>query len=631
MALCGLGACAGSDDEAPADVPVAPDVPVSPPDPVGPIHFFDASERLAISPTESRGVGLVDFDGDGAIDVSVTEEHGVRLYRNLGGGDLEALDVSVPLDRAQGVTWVDVDADGDLDLYATSIRGTNRLMRNDGGGAFTDVTDEAGLGDDGPSAGASFGDLDGDGDLDLLLCQAARSPDDPLRRQPAVRGNTGAPNVLYLNDGKGRFEPGAAGPLAGPNGGESFTAALFDRDRDGDLDVFVAHDFSKDQLLENTGGGVFEDRSAALLPSGETSIMGVVIGDIDGDGLLDIYGTDNNTDKLYLGTSAEYVDVQPAWVAEDFDSTQALTGWGNAMVDLDNDGRADVVGTSSFSDPGDFTGGVAGVTRRGRMVLLQQVEGPRFVDITFDAGLVMDPSLDGWGLAAGDIDDDGDIDLLVGAGIAGTRLPADAHDTPLLLINDGYRATQNGWLQLDLRDPGSKNPFAVGAEVAVIAHGIRSATVVRAGTSYLSQHAYRRHFGLGPYTRVPIVEVVWPGGERQRWIGLETGRHTLERRAGGGCCRPDGTCTDDPDCAQENIAGLLDLDAECLDACENLSACGYLIDSGQSRAGCEAACRALPPSKSTLQCSNQKTCDFSECDLKRYPFSSPGKGGTGSR
>ena len=592
------------------------------------IRFTDASARLGPDPGRYTGAALVDFDGDAWLDVALAASTGVKLWRGTGGGDLAPVLTHDPGPiEAAGMAWADVDGDRDLDVLITTREGPDRLWINEGGATFVDGTTAAGLGVDTWAEGASFGDLDGDGDLDLVICQGVtRGTEEPPRDPSVGPGGRGNPNLAYRNDGGGHFEDVTdAWGLAGLEGGESFGATLFDIDDDGDLDVFTVHDGDPDQLFLNGGSGgatpqpLFVDESASWLPDDGTSIMGTAVGDFDGDGAVDIYGTTAGSDRLYArDVGGGFANVYPNAIGDGVDRSALNVGWGVAFLDMDHDGDLDVLTAASYSD-GFYSGD--SVARPGGLVVLRHDGGTSgmesLIDVTDNAGAVFRPSINAWGLATGDIDRDGDIDVLIAADnqIDPAGIPADdePHRRPLLLINESNTSGQQDWLRLTLEDtaPGAPNPFAVGAVVRVEIDAAQTTTrVVRSGASYLSQNEYAVHAGLGQATRAPVVRVRWPDGLVQLWLGLESGEHTLTRNASAPCCLPDGCVGDPEDACRARLAEVLGVAGTCAQTCEKLASCDLLRRADYvDQAQCNTDCKALPPPAELLQCVIDASCD----------------------
>jgi hypothetical protein len=405
------------------------------------------------------------------------------------------------------MAWGDYDNDGDLDLYLANYGGANKLLRNDGG-AFVDVT--AGpLGDTGNGQGVAWGDVDNDGDLDLYLANSAGA------------------NKLFRNDGGGTFVDVTAGPLGDTGNGHG--VAWGDYDNDGDLDLYLANRGGANRLFRNEGGGTFVDVTSG--PLGDTGdARGVAWGDFDGDGDPDLYLVNQGTaNKLFRNDGGSFVDATYGPLGD------AGDGFGAAWGDYDNDGDLDL-----------YLANYGSANK-----LLRNDGGGLFVDVT--GGLPLGDTGNGEGVAWGDYDNDGDLDLYLTNAFAPNKLFrndgggtfVDATTTPLNDLdigvgtgwgdydNDGdldlyvaetslfsgaanqlFRndnANGNHWLQVKLQGLES-NRVGIGARVEVTAGGVTQMREVSGGSGYLSQNALTASFGLGAAAAIDTLKVVWPSG-----------------------------------------------------------------------------------------------------------------------
>lgn len=542
MCLCLAAACGDDEPEEVVDAGVVAGTDsgrAGGPPPA--IYLEDVTELLGVGLSRTQGVALVDYDGDGAVDVSLAAFDGLRVYRNRGDGSFEpdserAGFLFAEVHSANGIAYGDLDSDGDLDIFLSRIADIDRVFLNDGTGVFSDVTAAWGLsGVIAESQGVSLADLDGDGDLDALVAvhrELEGGPHKPL-------GERGGPNLFWRNVGGGFEEAGAEVGLQGRAGGETFGSVVFDVDLDGDQDVFTVHDFRPDQLLLNDGGGMFTPAGNEWLDQAGSGLMGIDVADIDGDGRLDLFATDWGSDDVLLdlgsGAKPRFRDWMGDLLGDGVDPGATSTGWGCALADLDNDGDVDIVTTAAVSDGAGYSD--PPIQRVGRNTVYEN-RGPgrhegSIVDITGQAGAGLENATNGFGLAVGDIDGDRDLDVLVGVDSefsvnAGLR-PTEAIRRRVLLLRNTGAPKDHDALVLRLRQPGRLNTFAVGARVDVETADRKQSRVVTAGASYLSANSYALHFGLGTNPSAELVRVTWPDGQVEMVGPLSAGEHTIER------------------------------------------------------------------------------------------------------
>ena len=508
-------------------------------------HFPD--QRRSVLPEDmGSGAAWGDFDGDGDHDLflvnfgasilsELPEEIGAgssRLFRNDGSGGFEDVTeesgVGDPV-RGNAAAWCDYDGDGDLDLYVTAW-GANRLYRNDGG-QFTDVATAAGVADPNFGTGIAWFDADGDGWIDLYVCNYVNfeyAKEDLARREKQYGAEVpftlnpssyqAQSNRLYHNNGDGTFTDVAVESGVADASGRSLGAAPFDFDLDGDVDLYVANDVSKNGVFLNDGDGTFEDIGASSLAADYRGAMGMAVGDMDRDDDFDLFVTHwiaQENAAFENMHSANWKDAQGNRRMFFMDSAEMLglgqvslktVGWSTGFTDFDNDGLDDlwVVNGHTLENVQDAT-----KLRPQRMQLFRQVPGEGFYDLGAAASASIDQPLVGRGGASADVDGDGKVDLLV----------VECGGVPRLLRNVSPAAGEH--LTLRLRQPGP-NTHALGAVVRVTTPEGTQMRQVGGQAAYLSQDMLDLHFGLGS-ARAADVDIQWPDGSRSSHPGLPSG------------------------------------------------------------------------------------------------------------
>jgi len=491
------------------------------------------------------GIALLDFDNDGRLDVYAVSAfelddkreriaHPSALYRNLGGLKFKNVAREAGVAAAawgNGVCAGDFDGDGRLDLYVTNY-GPNFLFRNNGDETFTDVAEAAGVRGGGWSTGCAFFDGNGDGHLDLYVARYATVTWDEVvhaRRTLTWRGGPkvmvgpvglpGAADVYYENRGDGRFvEATDRRGLTDTAPSYGFGVVTTDYDNDGRTDLYVANDSNPNFLYRNRGQGGFESvgllSGVALNADGRAQAgMGVDAGDYDNDGWMDLvittFAHDSNTLYRNLGDGL-FADVtQQAGLAG---PTFEAMGWGTAFLDADLDGQLDLFFANGHIFPQvDEFPGLKETYRQKSQLFLN--EGTRFRDVSDTAGGGLQQFRSSRGLAVGDLDNDGDLDLVL----------SHMDEVPTLLEN--RQRTGHHWVGFQLKKEGA-NPFAIGARVTLRTKAGQQIREVRSGGSYVSQGDLRVHFGLGPHPG-PVNLEVRLGQSRWRWTGLPVDRYTI--------------------------------------------------------------------------------------------------------
>lgn len=501
-------------------------------------HVNGASPDKHLVETMGSGGLFFDYDGDGWLDVFLVDGGSLadqavanrarhRLYRNRGNGTFaDVTDRSGIRHSAYGMgaCAADYDGDGDTDLYITND-GPNVLYQNRGDGGFADVTAAAGVGEPRWSTGCAFADLDRDGDLDLWVTNYVAAD---RRRSPfcgdARRGvrfychplnYDPLPNTLYRNDGGTFTDVSAASGVAALRS-NGMGVVIVDHDDDGWPDVFVANDSLPNFLFRNRGSLRFREEAltsgVAVAADGQPRAgMGIDAGDYDRDGQLDLVITnlDFQMHSLHRGLGRGMF----AWSTIESGigyTTLPFVGFGVAFLDVDHDGRLDLAIANGhiLDNAPDFR---SGATYRQRRLLFRNTTGRRFAEVGRSAGPGFAREKVGRGLAAGDVDNDGDLDLLV----------TNNGETADLLRND--LARHGSALLVRLVGAGM-NREAIGARVRVTSGSITQRRDVLAGSSYLSQHDLRLHFGLGAATEADTLDVRWPSGKIEMVRGVPAGQ-----------------------------------------------------------------------------------------------------------
>ncbi|HEX9943738.1 MAG TPA: CRTAC1 family protein [Thermoanaerobaculia bacterium] len=496
-------------------------------------HHHGGSGQRYMVETMVGGVVMFDFDGDGDEDLFFVDGGSLpgytgeparsRLFRNDGGKFTDWTERSGIKVAGYGVGGAagDVDNDGDLDLYVTVFAGPNQLFRNSGDGTFTDVTARAGVGDPLWSSSAAFADADNDGDLDLYVVNYVDFSTANHKFCGDVKKNlrgychpdvyNGLPDHFYRNRGDGTFEDATQAAGFGGAVGPGLGVVFGDIDNDGWQDVYVANDTRPNFLFHNKGNGIFEDVSllsgTAVNEAGQPEAgMGVDMGDYDGDGLLDIVVTnfELETNGLYrnLGGGAFLDSRNVARIAE---PSLLFLAFGVAFVDLDQDGDLDlVIANGHINDnAAEF---LQGSQYRQRNQIFESLGNGKFRENTATG---MDVVRASRGLACGDLDGDGDQDVVV----------VDSNEPAEIYENTG---AAGNWLLVDIAAPAG-NRFGIGARLELEAGGKRQIRDVKTASSYLSQNALTVHFGLGKAEKVDRLTVRRPG-KVQVFVGLPANR-----------------------------------------------------------------------------------------------------------
>jgi enediyne biosynthesis protein E4 len=491
-------------------------------------HTAGNSPEKYLPESTGAGCAFLDYDNDGWMDIyfvnsgpcdfyTPTQPLKNALYHNNRDGTFT--DVTGKAGVAgggygMGVAVGDYNADGFPDLYITQY-GRSILYRNNGDGTFTDVTDKAGVAAPGWASSAVWFDYDNDGRLDLFVCRfvdfdKAKHHRCGAPKLPALAGlneycypkvYSPMPSWLFHNNGDGTFTDVSQKMGITDNPGKSWGAVATDINNDGWLDLFVANDTVANFLFANRQGRRFEEigftSGVAFGEGGKArSGMGVDSADFNQDGWMDLFVTNLNHElhAFYLNRHDESFDdiAGPSGIAN---ATKLLSGWGLKFFDYDNDGNLDLMIANGHPD--DLIEKIYdNVTYREPLLIFHNTSAG-LENISRESGPVFSRPMSGRGMALGDFDNDGAVDVLI----------SNNNAAPLLLKNNAGKG--NHWLGLSLAGK-TCNRDAVGARITWQAADLKRNTMKIGGGSYLSSHDPRLVLGLGPRTKVDLLEVKWP-------------------------------------------------------------------------------------------------------------------------
>ncbi|HLV94537.1 MAG TPA: CRTAC1 family protein [Candidatus Acidoferrales bacterium] len=513
-------------------------------------HRSGTREKATIIEVDGSGVGLIDYDNDGWLDIYLVNGSTfgalrgteaapkAMLFHNNRDGTFTDVTEKAGVANERwgfGVAVGDFDNDGWPDIYVSNF-GKNRLYRNNHDGTFTDIAEKAGVAVGGWSTGATWGDYDRDGRLDLFVpgyiqfdakhpTFAGKNGVSPssceFRGISVFCGPLGLPGEkdhLFRNNGDGTFtEVSVKAGVSDPNGSYGWSSVFVDVDDDGWLDLVVANDSVPNYLYRNNRNGTFKDDSYmsgfALNADGRAQAsMGLGVGDYNRDGKVDFYVTTfsddyktlfrNDGDGEFSDVTAEAGLLQPSI---------PFLGWGAGFLDFDNDGLLDI-----FSANGHVyvaaDGAGWGTTWAQRPLLFRNLNGRRFEEVPPATGSGLAVVIPGRGAAFGDLFNTGRIDVVIN----------NIDREPTLLRNAVKNA--NHWLTLKLIG-GPKSPRdAIGAKVFLTAGGVRQRADIFSGGSYCSSSDPRAHFGLGSATKIDKIEIHWPSGLKEELAPPEVDR-----------------------------------------------------------------------------------------------------------
>jgi hypothetical protein len=524
-----------------------------------PSVYGGLEEKRFIIETNGAGVAFLDYDNDGWVDALVLSgtrlREGARedvvwppgqapvshLYHNNRDGTFTDVTAKAGLGKigwASSVCVGDYDNDGWLDMFVTYF-GRNVLYHNRGDGTFEDVTAKAGFPTTGTrwGSGCTFIDYDRDGKLDLFVAnylafdlQTALQPGQGTnclwKGIPVNCGPKGLPtdtNLLYHNNGDGTFtDVSERSGVARVTGRYPMTAAAADLDGDGWPDIYVACDSTAAILYHNNHDGTFTDTAVAsgvaFSEYGNPQAgMGLAVGDYDGDGRLDLFKTHFADDIPALFHNLGRGQFEDVASSAGLGVQNRYVQWGAGMPDLDNDGWPDL-----FYATGNVYPEIERIFKeyphRGPKVVFRNREGATFEDVSARSGPGASAPHSSRGVAFGDFDNDGNLDVLV----------MNMNEPPSLLRNE--YSGPNAWLEVKLVGTRS-NRAGLGATVIVTAGGRKQAQAVLSQSSYYSHNDLRLHFGLGRSAKADAIEVRWPSGEIDRLQDV-LGRRVVTIREG---------------------------------------------------------------------------------------------------
>ncbi len=420
------------------------------------------------------GVSFCDFDGDGWDDITYSTKGGeeVLFFKN-NNGTFTRIDLGInDTNQSKQVIWVDHDNDGDKDFFVTSIVGVNKFYENNGDMTFTDITASCGLfTEDLFTTGASFGDIDNDGDLDVFICN---------------RDNVGLNqfNYLYRND-NGVFTDITSSSGIGQTVHTPFCSSFFDYDNDGDQDIYVISDRLQyiNRLYRNNGDNTFTDVSVASGAGLGTHAMSATIGDYNSDGWFDIYVTNKQAGNHLLKNNQDgtFTDI-----SDDVGTGFYSIAWGANFLDADNDTDLDLY----------VSGMLDGSTTLPSAFYENQGDGTFHIPV--DIGFENDTRTS-YANAIGDINNDGLPDIIV------------MNDTDNNFLWENTTTNTNNWLKIKLNGTTS-NRDGIGSVIEISANGKKQYRYTLCGEAYLAQNSNTEFFGLEDATTIDYIKVTWLSG-----------------------------------------------------------------------------------------------------------------------
>ena len=505
------------------------------------VHTAGKSPERYLPETTGAGCAFLDYDNDGWMDIYLVNSGKCdflnpnpplrnALYRNSRDGTFTDVTETARVGAGgfgQGVAVGDYDGDGFPDLYLTQY-GRSILYHNNGDGTFTDVTEKAGLAAPGWASSAVWFDYDNDGRLDLFVCQFVEFSKS-LNKScgPGEEGKHGyciprlyqpMPSCLFHNNGDGTFTDVSKASGIGKYPGKAWGAVATDINNDGLLDLFVGNDTVPNFLFKNVGQGRFEEiatqAGVAYSADGRArSGMGVDSADFNEDGWMDLFvaNIDREMFSIYQNNHDETFDdlAGPTGIGA---ATRLMSGWGLKFFDYDNDGNLDLF--LANGNPDDLIESLHNQVKYQEPLMLFRNTGKSFQNVSAESGPAFAKPLSARGMAIGDFDNDGAVDVLVSVN----------DGAPMLLRNNV--GSQNHWLGIRLVGKKS-NPDAIGARINYQAGDLKRSRMKVGGGSYLSSHDPRIVLGIGKRPKIDWLEIKWPqpGGAVERFTELPVNRY----------------------------------------------------------------------------------------------------------
>ena len=505
------------------------------------VHTAGKSPERYLPETTGAGCAFLDYDNDGWMDIYLVNSGKCdflnpnpplrnALYRNNRDGTFTDVTEKARIGAGgfgQGVAVGDYDGDGFPDLYLTQY-GRSILYHNNGDGTFTDVTEKAGLAAPGWASSAVWFDYDNDGRLDLFVCQFVEFSKS-LNKScgPGEEGKHGyciprlyqpMPSCLFHNNGDGTFTDVSKASGIGKYPGKAWGAVATDINNDGLLDLFVGNDTVPNFLFKNVGQGRFEEiatqAGVAYSADGRArSGMGVDSADFNEDGWMDLFvaNIDREMFSIYQNNHDETFDdlAGPTGIGA---ATRLMSGWGLKFFDYDNDGNLDLF--LANGNPDDLIESLHNQVKYQEPLMLFRNTGKSFQNVSAESGPAFAKPLSARGMAIGDFDNDGAVDVLVSVN----------DGAPMLLRNNV--GSQNHWLGIRLVGKKS-NPDAIGARINYQAGDLKRSRMKVGGGSYLSSHDPRIVLGIGKRPKIDWLEIKWPqpGGAVERFTELPVNRY----------------------------------------------------------------------------------------------------------